>query len=50
MNLDKLLDIRQANWLCSYERARADIGFQPAVDLLTGLTTTAEWYKKMGWL
>jgi dihydroflavonol-4-reductase len=50
MSLDKLRDIRQSHWLCSNERARAEIGFEPAIDLLTGLATTAEWYKEMGWL
>lgn len=50
LSLDKLRDIRQSNWLCSNERAKAEIGFQPAIDLLTGLATTAAWYKKMGWL
>ncbi len=50
LSLDKLRDIRQSNWLCSNERAKAEIGFQPAIDLLTGLATTSAWYKKMGWL
>jgi nucleoside-diphosphate-sugar epimerase len=50
MSLDKLRDIRQANWLCSHEKARVEIGFEPAIDLLTGLAKTAEWYKEMGWL
>ena len=50
LSLDKLHDIRQSNWLCTNERAKAEIGFQPAIDLLTGLATTAAWYKKMGWL
>lgn len=50
LSLDKLSDIRQSHWLCSNDRAKVEIGFQPAIDLLTGLTTTAAWYKKMGWL
>jgi len=50
MNLDKLREIRQTQWLCSNERAKAEIGFQPAVDLLTGLAATAAWYKEAGWL
>lgn len=50
MSLDKLRDIRQSYWLCSHARARDEIGFQPEIDLLTGLKTTAEWYKKLGWL
>jgi dihydroflavonol-4-reductase len=50
MSLDKLRDLRQSQWLCSNERAKAEIGFQPAVDLLTGLADTSAWYKKAGWL
>lgn len=50
MSLDKRRDMRQDNWLCSYERGRAEIGFQPAIGLLSGLATTAAWYKEMGWL
>ncbi len=50
MSLDKLRDMRQDNWLCSSARARAEIGFEPAMDLLRGLEKTAAWYKEMGWL
>lgn len=50
LNLDKLRDIRQSNWLCTPAKAKTEFGFQPAIDLLTGLTTTAAWYKEMGWL
>jgi dihydroflavonol-4-reductase len=50
MSMDKLRDIRQTHWLCSNERAKAEIGFQPAMDLLGGLAATAAWYKQMGWL
>ena len=50
LNLDKLRDIRQRLWLCSNERAKAELGFKPAMDLLTGLADAAAWYKKAGWL
>ncbi|MFZ5453365.1 MAG: NAD-dependent epimerase/dehydratase family protein [Thermodesulfobacteriota bacterium] len=50
MSLDKLRDIRQAQWLCSNARAKAEIGFQPSMDLLTGLADAAAWYKAAGWL
>jgi nucleoside-diphosphate-sugar epimerase len=50
LNLDKLRDIRQPNWLCTSEKAKADLGFEPAIDLLTGLETTAAWYRDRGWL
>jgi len=50
LNLDKLRDMRQSQWLCSNARAKAEIGFQPALDLLTGLADAAAWYKGAGWL
>jgi len=50
LNLDKLRDIRQRLWLCSNERAKAELGFKPALDLLTGLADAAAWYKRAGWL
>ncbi|MDD2904408.1 MAG: NAD-dependent epimerase/dehydratase family protein [Syntrophales bacterium] len=50
MSLDKLKDMRQAQWLCSHARAQAEIGFQPSLDLLTGLAGAAAWYKAAGWL
>jgi nucleoside-diphosphate-sugar epimerase len=50
LSLDKLRDIRQANWLCSSEKAKAELGFQPVIDLFAGLASTAAWYKEKGWL
>ncbi|RJR33206.1 MAG: NAD-dependent epimerase/dehydratase family protein, partial [Deltaproteobacteria bacterium] len=50
LSLDKLRDIRQTLWLCSNERAKAEIGFKPAMDLPNGLADAAAWYKKAGWL
>lgn len=50
MSLDKLRDLRQSQWLCSNARAKAELGFEPALDLLTGLAEAAAWYKAQGWL
>ena len=50
LNLDKLKDMRQAQWLCSPARAQAEIGFQPSLDLLSGLADAVAWYKAAGWL
>jgi dihydroflavonol-4-reductase len=50
MSLDKLRDLRQSQWLCSNARARAELGFQPALDLYNGLADAAAWYKAAGWL
>jgi dihydroflavonol-4-reductase len=50
MSLDKLRDLRQSGWLCSNARAKAELGFQPALDLYNGLADAAAWYKTAGWL
>jgi nucleoside-diphosphate-sugar epimerase len=31
-------------------KAREELGFQPKVDLETGLRRTAQWYRDHGWL
>jgi len=49
-NLDKVKEIRQTYWLCSCRKARMELGFQPVMDLSEGLTATAAWYRRMGWL
>jgi nucleoside-diphosphate-sugar epimerase len=46
---------RRADWFrqnraFSIERARKGLGYEPRVDLATGLARTAEWYKKHGYL
>jgi nucleoside-diphosphate-sugar epimerase len=50
LNRDKVTEMRQPGWVCSNQRARAEIGFRPRVSLEEGLAATAAWYKKMGWL
>lgn len=37
-------------WLCSSERARADLGFVPATRLRDGMRTTYDWYVRHRWL
>ena len=49
LNRDKVREMKQASWLCSNRRAKEELGFNPKVELLDGLSATAEWYKKMGW-
>ena len=37
-------------WICSTERAKAELGFLPAVRLQDGLRDTYRWYVAHGWL
>lgn len=50
LNPDKMREVRQANWLCSHQRAQEELGFRPAIGLREGLAATAAWYKEFGWL
>ncbi|MBN2411554.1 NAD(P)-dependent oxidoreductase [candidate division KSB1 bacterium] len=50
LNGDKVRELKQASWLCSNRRAKDELGFDPKFSLQDGLTATAEWYKKTGWL
>lgn len=49
-NREKLKEMLQDGWVCSIERARKDLGFEPKVGLEEGLRQTLEWYQKEGWV
>lgn len=46
----KIRDMLRPRWTCSCERARAELGFEPNVDLQSGMRDTARWYRDNGWL
>jgi nucleoside-diphosphate-sugar epimerase len=48
--LDTLRQARRVGWLCSPEKARRELGFEPRVQLAEGLAATARWYRERGWL
>jgi dihydroflavonol-4-reductase len=50
LNSDKVREMKQAAWLCSNERAKAELRFAPGISLQDGLQQTAEWYKANKWL
>lgn len=50
INRDKVADLSQAFWICSIERARTELGYNPRVPLEEGLRETIAWYKSEGWL
>lgn len=50
LNVEKLKELTAANWSCSIEEAKADLGFYPQYNLNKGLTETLAWYKAHEWL
>lgn len=49
-NPDKLRELTQECWVCSDERARVELGFEPQTSLRKGVEITWQWYKQEGWL
>jgi nucleoside-diphosphate-sugar epimerase len=47
---DKVNEIRQPHWVCSSEKTRRDLGWEPKTDLREGTRVTARWYRDNGWL
>lgn len=50
LNRDKLNELTGENWVCSIEKAKRDLNFNPAYDLEEGLRATLNWYEKFKWL
>ncbi len=50
LNEQRVLDMQQPYWLCSGEKARQELGFEPQYDLETAVQETADWYRENGWL
>jgi nucleoside-diphosphate-sugar epimerase len=47
---DKMNEIRQPHWVCSSEKTRRELGWEPRVKLKEGTALTARWYQDNGWL
>jgi nucleoside-diphosphate-sugar epimerase len=50
LTADKLAEFKRARWLCTVDKARRELGFEPQTTLREGLKKTAAWYKEHGWL
>jgi nucleoside-diphosphate-sugar epimerase len=46
----KVRDMLQPFWICSWDRAREELGYREAVTLPEGMNQTVEWYFDQGWL
>jgi nucleoside-diphosphate-sugar epimerase len=50
LNEQRVIDLRQPYWLCSTQRARQELGFEPQWPLDPAVQETAGWYRAVGWL
>ncbi|HWV37939.1 MAG TPA: NAD-dependent epimerase/dehydratase family protein [Vulgatibacter sp.] len=50
VSLDKIREMGGPGWACSIDRAREELGFEPAWPLERGLASTADWYRANAWL
>lgn len=48
LSLDKMMEIREAAWTCSSERARRELGWAPRHELAEGLRQSVEWFRRAG--
>ncbi len=48
LSLDKMMEIREAAWTCSSEKARRELGWLPRIALAQGLRESAAWYRAHG--
>jgi nucleoside-diphosphate-sugar epimerase len=47
---ERLIEARQSEWLCSNEKIKDRLGWEPEISLEAGIQQTAEWYIKESWL
>ena len=50
LNLDKIREATAPGWVCSDEKIRQQLGYQPAATLERRFAETAQWYRREGWL
>lgn len=50
VNFDKVREACAAGWVCSDEKIRTQLGYQPAAPLEERFAETVAWYRQHGWL
>ena len=50
LNREKIREVLADGWVCSIQRAREELGFEPRVDVQQGMRQTVEWCRKNKWL
>lgn len=46
----KIRDLLQPRWICSWESAKRDFGYQPKINIVDGIKQTIKWYREAGWI
>jgi nucleoside-diphosphate-sugar epimerase len=50
LNRDKVNEILPDYWICSTEKAKQKLGYNPKYDLSTGMADAIQWYREQKWL
>lgn len=50
LNHQRIIDLEQAFWTCSSEKAKKELGFEAQISLENGIRETLIWYKEQNWL
>jgi nucleoside-diphosphate-sugar epimerase len=50
VSIDKIREVAVDGWACSTERARRELGYEPAFPLDAGLADAARWYRENRWI
>lgn len=46
----RAMDLTQTTWTCDIQATKRTLGWEPEVDLHSGMAETAAWYAERGWL
>jgi nucleoside-diphosphate-sugar epimerase len=44
---DKMNEMRHKHWVCSGQKAKRELGFEPKISLAEGIQETLQWYEEM---
>jgi dihydroflavonol-4-reductase len=50
INSQKVKELLESFWVCDVSRSMTFLGFNPRIDLETGIRETVQWYRSHGWL
>lgn len=50
LTVDKCNELRASSWVCDGAEARRDLSWEPRVIFSDGVRSTADWYRREGWL
>lgn len=50
LNREKMLEVKQPEWLVSNQKAREELGYRPVVTTREAVSETVTWYQEAGWL